>query len=85
MAKKSMEERLEALAQSVELLAGMQIKTEESLQRLERTVDRLAQTVDEASGSSPAFSLVTTNASTTWNIRSNKTNTPAECQTTRRG
>ena len=44
----SIEERLTALAETVQILAGMQVKTEESLQRLEATVDRLTQTVDRA-------------------------------------
>ena len=36
--KKTIDERLEALAQSVELLAAMQIKTEKEIRRLGRYV-----------------------------------------------
>jgi hypothetical protein len=43
---KSIEEPLEALVQATELLAGMQTKTEENLQRLEKSVDRLTGEVD---------------------------------------
>lgn len=36
--KRTIDERLEALAQTVELMAGMQLKTEKELRRLSRVV-----------------------------------------------
>ena len=38
----TIEERLEALTQTVELLGGMQVETEKKLQRLIDTVNRVA-------------------------------------------
>lgn len=45
----NIEEKLEALTQTVELLAKMQIKTEENLNRLTERVDRIGENLDRLS------------------------------------
>jgi predicted nuclease with TOPRIM domain len=46
----SIDERLEAIRHSVELLAGMQIETEKRLARLTERVDQLGEKVDQLTG-----------------------------------